>query len=122
MVKDDRRPRRSYQEPVHYDHPILYIVKGAVLSVGVSLLFSVFLAAISLVTDLVNVERYMPYIILGAALCSVFIGSAYAAQQAESHGILIGAGVGLAYVLAAAMFNMHITADTFNLLIFSKKW
>ena len=121
MVKDDRRPRRAYQEPVHYDHPILYIVKGTALSVVVSLVFSVFLAVISLVTDLASVERYMSYIILGAALCSVFIGSAYAAQQAKSQGILIGAGVGIAYVLAVALFNMHLSADTFNLLMFSKK-
>lgn len=121
MVRNDRRSHRAYVEPARFDHPVLYIVKGTALSVLVSLIFSLFLAVISMVADLASIERYMSYIVLGATVCSVFIGSAYAARQAKIHGVLIGAGVGIAYVLAASLFNMHISTETFHLIILGKK-
>jgi putative membrane protein (TIGR04086 family) len=121
MARSERRPRRSFQEPAHTDHVILYIAKGSAVSLVVSVLFSVFLAIVSLVTDLAGVERYMPFIILGATICSVFVGSVYAAQQAKSRGLLIGAGVGVVYVLVAAMFDMHISTETITLIVFCKK-
>lgn len=121
MARSELRPRRSYQEPSHPNHPIIYIAKGSVVSILVSLLFSVFLAVISLVSDLASIERYMPYIMLGATICSVFIGSVYAAQQAKSRGILIGVGVGMVYILVAAMVDTHIAAGTLSLIAFGKK-
>lgn len=121
MARIEQRPRRSYQEPSHTDHPIIYVAKGSAASVVVSLLFSVFLAIISLVTDLDSIERYMPYIMLGATVCSVFAGSVYATQQAKSRGMLIGIGVGAVYILVAAMFDMHVSAGDIALIAFGKK-
>lgn len=121
MARNERRSRRTYQEPSRTDNPILYVAKGSVVSIVVSLVFSFFLAVISLVTDLASIERYMPYIMLGATVCSVFIGSVYVTQQAQSKGLLIGIGVGVVYVLVAAMFDMQISADTFSAIAFGKK-
>lgn len=121
MARSDRRPRRAFQEAPHAGHPIVYIVKGSAVSIIVSLLFSVFLAVISLVTDLASIERYMPYIMLGATICSVFVGSVYAAQQARAKGLLIGVGVGVAYVLAAALFDMQMSTESLSMLVFGKK-
>lgn len=121
MAGSERRPRRSYQEPSHTNHPILYIAKGSVVSLTVSFLFSVFLAMVSLLVDLAGVERFMTYIIFGITICSVFAGSVYATQQARSSGLLIGAGVGIVYVLVAAMFDMHISSETIYFIAFCKK-
>jgi putative membrane protein (TIGR04086 family) len=122
MAKNERRPRRYIQEPprsVH--HPIVSMVKGAGLSILVSLFFSLFLAVISMVTDLSNVDRYMPYIFAGAAMCSVFIGSAYVTQQAKSRGLLIGAGVGALYVLVAMAVDLHLAGEAISTMDIGQK-
>lgn len=121
MARNDRHPRRSYQEPSGPDHFILFIAKGSAISVVASLLFSVFLTIINLVTDLAVIERSMPYILLGTTVCSVFIGSAYAGRQAQSRGMLIGVGVAMAYVLVTAIFAMQISAETLDITAFVQK-
>lgn len=121
MARSERRSRRSYQEPSRTGSPIVYIVKGTLVSLVVSLLFSVFLAIVSLVSDLSSIEKYMSYIILGATLCSVFIGSAYATHQSKSMGLLIGIGVSLVYVLFSAGFDMNMGGETITAVALGHK-
>jgi putative membrane protein (TIGR04086 family) len=96
-------------------------MKGVAVSICVALLFSSFLATISLVTDLASIEKYMPYIIIGATICSVFIGSVYATQQCGGKGLLIGVGIGIAYVLFAAVFEIKVCGEILTAIAFCKK-
>jgi|GEM_PF-519728 len=121
MARGERRTRRTYKEPPRPANPVIFVMKGVVVSICVSLLFSSFLATISLITDLANIEKYMPYIITGATICSVFIGSVYATQQYRAKGLLIGVGIGIAYVLFAAVFEIRISGETITMIAFSKK-
>jgi putative membrane protein (TIGR04086 family) len=121
MARSERRSHWSYQEPSRAGNPIFYIAKGGMVSILVSVIFSVFLAVISLITDLSSIERYMSYIITGATICSVFIGSAYATQQSKSMGLMIGLGVGIVYVIFSAVFEITISGETVTVVAFGQK-
>jgi putative membrane protein (TIGR04086 family) len=121
MARSERRSHWSYQEPSRAGNPIFYIVKGGTVSILVSVIFSVFLAVISLITDLSSIEKYMSYIITGAMICSVFIGSAYATQQSKSMGLVIGLGVGIVYVVFSAGFEIIISGESITAVAFGQK-
>lgn len=121
MARGQRRSRRIYQEPPRPATPIIFVVKGLTASIFVSLLFSTFLATISLVTDVASIEKYMPYLTTGATICSVFIGSVYATQQSRGKGLLIGVGIGVMYVLCSAVFEIRVSGETITTIAFSKK-
>lgn len=121
MTRGVRRSNRMGQEPPRPTNPMFYILKGVTVSVFVSLLFSAFLATISLISDLASIEHYMPYIITGASICSVFIGSVYATQKAQRKGLVIGVGIGMIYVLIAAVFDIRVSGEIITVGAFSKK-
>lgn len=104
------------------NNTILLIGKGVLLSITVSLLCTVFLSLVNLATDSLNIDKYMQYIFVGITMLSIFIGSVYATQQAESLGLVIGVMVGLIYVLISAAIGMNLNQESLSLLIFTNKF
>jgi len=98
------------------------ILKGVLVSLIVALVFTLFLSVISLVTDNTYVDFYIQYIMVGVTMISIFIGSAYATQQASSKGLLIGMFIGVIYVLLSVGLGMEISHESVSILVLTNKF
>ncbi|HAK73756.1 MAG TPA: TIGR04086 family membrane protein [Sporomusaceae bacterium] len=97
------------------------ILKGVITSVAVSIFCILFLALISLTSDNTFIEAYMQYIMVGVSLTSIFIGSAYATQQAQAMGLIIGVTVGIIYVLVSLGIGVELNNETLSMLVVVNK-
>jgi putative membrane protein (TIGR04086 family) len=112
--------RSSFTVP-HKRNVALLIVKGVLLSIAVSLLFTIMLSIISLITENLYVDKYMQYIMVGITMVSIFIGSAFATLRAESMGLIIGISVGVIYVLISVAIGMSLSRESISLLMLANK-
>ncbi|MEN6413691.1 MAG: TIGR04086 family membrane protein [Veillonellales bacterium] len=101
---------------------VVLIFLGAIVSLAVSLVCTLFLSLVSLLSEGFFIERYMEYIMVAVTMVSIFIGSVFAAQKAESKGLLIGIAVGFIYVIVSVAVGMKISQETITLLVFANKF
>lgn len=120
MAKVSRRTRFNAQPPKKVGATVL-ILQGVLVSISVSLVCVVSLALISLASENNSVENSLNYIMIGVTLISIFIGSVYATQKAQTMGLVIGVAVGAIYVLAALAIGIELTPDTLSLLVVANK-
>lgn len=120
MNKITRRFRSNTQPPKSSGMTVL-ILKGVITSVAVSIFCILFLALISLTSDNTFIEAYMQYIMVGVSLTSIFIGSAYATQQAQAMGLIIGVTVGIIYVLVSLGIGVELNNETLSILVVVNK-
>lgn len=115
--------RSSFNVKVQKKNNIFLLIgKGVLLSIAVSLLCTIFLSIVNLATDSLTIDKYMQYIFVGITMLSIFIGSVYATQQAESLGLVIGIMVGLIYVLISVAIGMNLSQESLSFLIFTNKF
>jgi putative membrane protein (TIGR04086 family) len=100
----------------------MLIGKGVFVSIITSLVCTFFLSVISLVTENTYIDNYMQYVMVGVTMVSIFIGSVYATQQAESKGLIIGILIGLIYVLISVGIGMEISKESISLLVLANKF
>jgi putative membrane protein (TIGR04086 family) len=100
----------------------MLIGKGVFVSIITSLVCTFFLSVISLVTENTYIDNYMQYVMVGVTMISIFIGSVYATQQAESRGLIIGVLIGLIYVLISVGIGMEISQESISLLVLANKF
>jgi putative membrane protein (TIGR04086 family) len=115
------RTRFNTKSPKESGATIL-ICKGVLVSIIVSLFCTFFLSVISLVTENTYIDSYMQYIMVGVTMLSIFLGSVYATQQAESKGLLIGILIGITYVLISTGLGMEISQESISLLVLINKF
>lgn len=120
MNKISRRLRSNTQPPRSAGTAVL-IFKGVITSVAVSVFCILFLSLISLTSDNSFIEAYMQYIMIGVSLTSIFIGSAYATQKAQTMGLIIGMTVGFIYVLVSLGIGVELNNDTLSILVVVNK-
>jgi len=63
----------------------------------------------------------MQYILVGVSLTSIFIGSAYATQKAQTMGLIIGMTVGIIYVLVSLGIGVELNNDTLSIFVVANK-
>lgn len=84
------------------DSAIILIVKGLLVAL---LLSFIFLALNTLLLYLSPLsEAYVPYLVFGGTLLSIFWGSVYVGKRTEKKGWLQGGLTGLFYVLVLMLF------------------
>jgi len=113
---------RFNTKPPKVSGTAVLILKGVLVSLIVALVFTLFLSVISLVTDNTYVDFYIQYIMVGVTMISIFIGSAYATQQASSKGLLIGMFIGVIYVLLSVGLGMEISHESVSILVLTNKF
>jgi len=97
------------------------LLKGVIMSLTVSLVCALILTIVSLVTDLVFIDNYLQYIMVGITMFSIFIGSAYATMRAGGRGLVIGLAVGVIYVLLSLAIGTSLSQETLSLLMIVNK-
>lgn len=120
MNKISRRLRSNTQPP-RSDGTAVLIFKGVITSVAVSVFCILFLSLISLTSDNSFIDAYMQYILVGVSLTSIFIGSAYATQKAQTMGLIIGMTVGIIYVLVSLGIGIELNNDTLSIFVVANK-
>ncbi|TCL31790.1 putative membrane protein (TIGR04086 family) [Anaerospora hongkongensis] len=120
MNKISRRLRSNTQPP-RSDGTAVLIFKGVITSVAVSVFCILFLSLISLTSDNSFIDAYMQYILVGVSLTSIFIGSAYATQKAQTMGLIIGMTVGIIYVLVSLGIGVELNNDTLSIFVVANK-
>ncbi|BBB93065.1 MAG TPA: TIGR04086 family membrane protein [Methylomusa anaerophila] len=120
MAKISRRMHNYSDTPRSVSIP-LAIFKGVIVSITSSLVFALFFALISMVSDSNYIDKYLEYIVVAITLTSIFIGSVYATQQIESKGLIIGITVGLIYVLFSVGIGMELGQEPVSLLVLGNK-
>lgn len=120
MNKISRR-LRSNTQPTRSDGTAVLIFKGVITSVAVSVFCILFLSLISLTSDSSFIDAYMQYILVGVSLTSIFIGSAYATQKAQTMGLIIGMTVGIIYVLVSLGIGVELNNDTLSIFVVANK-
>lgn len=120
MNKISRRLRSNTQPP-RSDGTAVLIFKGVITSVAVSVFCILFLSLISLTSDSSFIDAYMQYILVGVSLTSIFIGSAYATQKAQTMGLIIGMMVGIIYVLVSLGIGVELNNDTLSIFVVANK-
>jgi len=63
----------------------------------------------------------MQYIMVGVTLTSIFIGSAYATQQAQAMGLIIGMTIGIIYVLVSLSIGIELNNETLSIFVVANK-
>jgi putative membrane protein (TIGR04086 family) len=121
MAKVTRRARFSPKRQLQDTGIALLIVKGVVASLIVSIASVLFLSVISLATENTFIDQYMQYIMVGVTMISIFMGSVYATQKAESKGLLIGMVIGIIYVLFSIGLGMKLSPEPFVWLVLINK-
>lgn len=99
----------------------LLIFKGVIASLIVSIVSILFLSLISLVNENTFIERYMQYLMVAVTMVSIFVGSVYATQKAESKGLIIGMAIGFIYVLFSVGLGMKLTHEPIIYLVLANK-
>lgn len=120
MNKISRRLRSNTQPP-RSDGTAVLIFKGVITSVAVSVFCILFLSLISLTSDSSFIDAYMQYILVGVSLTSIFIGSAYATQKAQTMGLIIGMMVGIIYILVSLGIGVELNNDTLSIFVVANK-
>jgi len=118
--KISRRLHSNVQPPRSAGTAVL-IFKGVITSVAVSVFCIFFLSLISLTSDNSFIEAYMQYIMVGVSLTSIFIGSAYATQKAQTMGLIIGMTVGIIYVLVSLGIGVELNNETLSIFVVVNK-
>jgi putative membrane protein (TIGR04086 family) len=112
---------RTNTQPPKSSGTAVLIFKGVITSVAVSIFCILFLALISLTSDNTFIEAYMQYIMVGVTLTSIFIGSAYATQQAQAMGLIIGMTIGIIYVLVSLSIGIELNNETLSIFVVANK-
>ena len=99
----------------------MLILKGSLVSLIVALVFLFMLAIVSLLSDRVPLDSYLAYIMVGVTLLSIFIGSAWAAKEAQTMGLIIGMAVGFIYVLFSLTVGVEIYQESISWLVLANK-
>lgn len=97
------------------------LLTGVVVSFVVSLISALGLTIVSLVTDVLFIDNYLQYIMVGVTLISIFIGSAFATLRAGSHGLLIGVTIGVIYVLISVLIGTNLSQESLSILMLLNK-
>lgn len=121
MAKITRRARFVSKRQMESTGIILLIFKGVGVSLVVSVVFLMFLALISLISDNLLIDRYMKYIMVGVTMISIFVGSIYSAQRAESKGLIIGMSIGVVYVLCSVAIGLKLSHEPVIMLVILNK-
>ena len=121
MSKHINRTRFNTKPPRVSGTAVL-IFRGVLVSLIVSCVCTLFLSVISLVTDNTYVDDYIQYIMVGVTMISIFLGSAYAAKQASSKGLIIGLLIGIIYVSISVAIGMGISHEYVSLFLLANKF
>ncbi|MCX7779715.1 MAG: TIGR04086 family membrane protein [Negativicutes bacterium] len=121
MSKLVRRTRYTARQPVAVSIPVL-IGKGVLVSLGISVILTVFLSIFGLLAENIYIDQYLQYIMVAVTMLSIFAGSAYAAQKAGAKGLVIGVAVGVLYVIISVGIGMEINKETISLLVLANKF
>jgi putative membrane protein (TIGR04086 family) len=97
------------------------LLRGIIVSLVVSLVCAFGLTIITLVTDILFIDNYLQYIMVGVTMISIFIGSAFAALRAGSHGLLIGVAIGICYVLISVVIGTNLSQESLGILMLLNK-
>lgn len=121
MAKVSRRlrtPPKVQKDP----GAAVLIFKGLIASLLLSIAFALFLSLVSLITEDTYIDRYMQYIMVAVTMLSIFIGSVYATQKAESRGLIIGMAIGVVYVLVSIGLGMKLSHEPIVTLVIIYKF
>ncbi|MGI6092629.1 MAG: TIGR04086 family membrane protein [Veillonellaceae bacterium] len=111
MTKITRRARLTPKRQPENTGVVILIFKGVFASLLVSIACVMFLSIISLVTENTLIDKYMQYIMVGVTMISIFVGSVYATQKAESKGLIIGMAIGIIYVLCSIGIGLELSHE-----------
>ena len=111
MTKITRRARFSPKRQPENTGVAVLIFKGVFASLLVSIACVLFLSIISLVTENTTIDKYLQYVMVGVTMVSIFIGSVYATQKAESKGLIIGMAIGIIYVLCSIGIGLELSHE-----------
>jgi len=120
MAKVTRRTRYNVQPPKASGWVIL-LFKGILVSLIVSIVSILFLTIISLSTDSSVIDKYMQYIMVAITMLSIFTGSAYVAQKAESMVLILGIAIGISYVLISVGIGAELNYESISILVLLNK-
>lgn len=98
------------------------IFQGVIVSLIVSFISILLLTLISLSSDNIFIDQYIKYIMVGITMVSIFIGSVYATQQAESRGLIIGIAIGAVFVLISIGFGLKTSQESIMPLVILNKF
>lgn len=121
MAKITRRARFAPKRQPQDTGAVVLIFKGVVASLIVSVACALFLSFVSLVSENTYIDKYMQYIMVAVTMVSIFVGSVYATQKAESKGLIIGMAIGIIYVLISVGFGMKLSHDSIAMLVLLNK-
>lgn len=121
MAKSTRGARFAPKRQMQETGVALLILKGVVASLIVSIVSVLFLSGISLMTENTFIEQYMQYIMVGVTMISIFMGSVYATQKAESKGLIIGMVIGMIYVLFSVGLGLKVSPEPVVWLVLVNK-
>jgi putative membrane protein (TIGR04086 family) len=121
MAKLIKRPRFNTKQTETAGMPML-VIKGVLVSLVISVVLTVLLSIFSLMAENVYVDNYLHYIMVAITIVSIFAGSAYATQKAGARGLLIGASVGIVYVLVSIGLGMEINNETISVMVLANKF
>lgn len=121
MTRVTRRTRFNSRPPKEAGIAVL-IFKGVIVSFIVSLISILFLSVVSLLSDNIFIDHYIKYIMVGITMISIFIGSVYATQQAESRGLIIGIAIGAVFVLISIGLGLKTSQESIMPLVILNKF
>lgn len=122
MAKITRRARFAPKRQPKDAGAVILIFQGVVASLIVSIVCMLFLSFVSLVSENTYIDKYMQYIMVAVTMVSIFVGSVYATQKAESKGLIIGMAIGIIYVLISVGLGMKLSHEPFIMLVLLNKF
>lgn len=121
MTKLMKRARTVTKQQAAIGIPSV-IVRGLFVSLGLSVMLTVLLSVFTLLVENAFIDSYLNYIMVAITLVSIFTGSVYAAHKAGCKGLLVGASIGVVYVLISVGIGMEINNETISLLVLANKF
>ncbi|CUH94246.1 putative membrane protein [Propionispora sp. 2/2-37] len=100
---------------------ISLIIRGILVSFAFSLVCALLLSVFSLISENEFIDQHLQYIMVGISIISIFCGSVFATQKAESKGLFIGMAVGIAYVCISVLIGKGLQDESLSLLVFINK-
>lgn len=100
---------------------ITWIIRGIFISSIVALGLTVVLSAITLLLETDYIDLYIKYIMVAVTLFSVFTGSMYAANRAQTKGLIVGGCVGLIYAMIFIVIGSSWNREELLLFIILNK-
>lgn len=115
------RYTRPVTQPPKRSGIFLLILKGAIMSIVISIFCIAILALLALISENTSIESYSQYILVAVSLVSIFLGSVWATKEIGSKGLIIGMSIGVVYVLISLVIGMELNQETLSVLIVANK-